>query len=97
MDNYNRPVLVIRYEDLVKNATTGLRKMLEFLQVPYTKERFYEVTTRDYKEFKRKHYEEFDHYTREQRDFVRSVINDTLTVLKAHGLASVCNIEDYLE
>ena len=94
VDNHNHSVLVIRYEDLKKDVSGNLRRMLDFLQVPYTEQRLQEV---GFKEFKRNHSEEFDHYAREQRDFVRSVINDTLSVLKARGLSSVCNIEEYLE
>ena len=97
VDNYNHSVLVIRYEDLKKDTSVSLRRMLDFLQVPYTEQRLQEVITQGFKDFKRKHSEEFDHYTREQREFVRSVINDTLSVLKARGLSSVCNIEEYLD
>ena len=97
VDNHNHSVLVIRYEDLKKDTSVSLRRMLDFLQVPYTEQRLQEVITQGFKEFKRKHSEEFDHYTQEQRELVRSVINDTLSVLKARGLSSVCNIEEYLQ
>ena len=97
VDNHNHSVLVIRYEDLKADTAVGLRKMLDFLQVPYTEQRLQEVITQGFKEFERRHYEEFDHYTREQRNFVRSAIKDTLSVLKAHGLASVGSIQEYLE
>ena len=97
VDNHNHSVLVIRYEDLKKDTSGNLRRMLDFLQVPYTEQRLQDVITQGFDNFKRNHSEEFDHYTREQREFVRSVINDTLSVLKARGLSSVCNIEEYLE
>ena len=65
---------------------------------PYTEQRL--QVKQGFREFKRKHYEEFNHhYTQEQREFVRTVIKDTQSVLEAHGLSSecTCNIQEYLE
>ena len=97
VDNYYHPVLVIRYEDLKTDTSNSLRRMLDFLQVPYTEQKLQEVITQGFRDFKRKHYEEFDHYTPEQREFIRTVIKDTQSVLEARGLSSVCNIQEYLE
>ena len=35
VDAMDRPVLVVKYEDLVENTQVELKRMLDFLQVPY--------------------------------------------------------------
>jgi len=51
------PVLVIKYEDMVKNVTSNLRKMLNFLNVSYSEKDFSCVEHNEMKLFYRhKHY-----------------------------------------
>ena len=86
--------MVVRYEDLKKNTTYELRRMLDFIQVPYRQSQLYKVVDKGYIRYKRKK-KEFDHYTIEQREYVRSVIKDTAGMLTEHGLLNVANVSIY--
>lgn len=95
-DNHNHPVLVVKYEDLKNNTVAELRKMLDFLQVPYSLSRLQYVVGRGYSMYKRKHDEEFDHYTVDQRDTVRSAIERVARTLEEHNLLGKANVSSYL-
>ena len=41
-------VVVVKYEDMKTNTSKELRRMLHFLQVPYTETQFQSVVTRGY-------------------------------------------------
>ena len=95
-ENHNHPLLVVKYEDLKKNTMAELKKMLDFLQVPYSNSRLNEVMARGYSMYKREHGEVFDHYTEDQRDAVRSAIEHVSKSLEENGLLGVANVSSYL-
>lgn len=99
LHNYNHPVMVVRYEDLKKNTKYELRRMLDFMQVPYRQSQLDKIVNKGYSKYKRKKtLKEFDHYTLEQREYVRSVIKETADILLTeHGLLKVANVSIYLE
>ena len=94
----DHPVIVIRYEDMKANTSRELRRMLGFLQVPYTEAQFQRVVNSGYEKFKRRHssQDDYDHYTSEQRAFVNSVIRTTHSILEEYHLSETCNVYDYL-
>ena len=98
VNNMDHPVIVIRYEDMKANMSRELRRMLDFLQVPYTEAQFQTVVNNGYEKFKRHHSprDDYDHYTSEQRAFVNSVIRNTHSVLEEYHLSETCNVYDYL-
>jgi len=61
------PVIVVRYEDMVKDTRTQLQRMLNFLKYPYTKERLDCVMKHQIETFHRKHDKEFDPFTNRQQ------------------------------
>lgn len=95
LHNHNHPVMVVRYEGLKRNAKAELIRMLDFLQVPYKLSQVDKVVDKGYSKYKRKKIE-FDHYTTEQREHVRSIIRDTAATLTEHGLLNVVNVSNYL-
>ena len=97
-NNHNHPVLIVRYEDLKNNTRTvvEMKRMLDFLQVPYSSSRLSEVVARGYSVYKRQHGEEFDHYTQDQRDTVRSAIERVAKSLEEHNLLKRANVSVYL-
>ncbi len=54
--------------------------MLDFLQVPYYVSTLKSVTQQDYTKYKRKKIE-FRRYTREQEEYVREVIQETIDAM----------------
>ena len=98
VNNMGHPVIVIRYEDMKTNTSRELRRMLDFLQVPYAEAQFQRVVNSGYETFRRRHSprDDYDHYTSEQRAFVNSVIRTTHSVLEEYHLSETCNVYDYL-
>lgn len=96
ISNHNHSVLIVKYEDIINNTESELRRMLDFLQVPYSSSRLKEVVTRGYKKYRREHSEMFEHYTTGQRDTVRSTIERVSKCLKESGLLEKGNVTLYL-
>ena len=96
MNNHDHPVLVVKYEDVKNNTESELRRILDFLQVPYSSSRLKEVVARGYHMYRRKHSELFDHYTSGQRDTVTSAIHRVSKHLKDNGLLELVNVLLYL-
>ena len=91
-NNYDHPVLVVKYEDVKKNTESELRRILDFLQVPYSSSRLKEVVARGYHMYRRKHSELFDHYTSGQRDTVTSAIHRVSKHSKDNGLFELVKV-----
>ena len=98
VNNMDHPVIVIKYENLKVNPSRELRRMLDFLQVPYTEAQFQRVVNNGCEKFKRHHSprDDYDHYTSEQRAFVNSVIRTTHSILEEYHLSEICTVYDYL-
>ncbi len=96
MNNHDHPVLIVKYEDIKNNIQSELRRMLDFLQVPYSSSRLKDVVARGYRMYRREHSETFDHYTPGQRDTVTSAIKRVSKRLKDNGLLEQANVTLYL-
>ena len=98
VNNMGHSVLVVKYEDMKANMSKELRRMLNFLQVPYTEAQFQSVVTSGYEKFRRHHssQDDYDHYTSEQRAFVNSVIRTTHSILEEYYLSEICSVHEYL-
>ena len=57
------PVIVVKYEDLLRDTRTQLRRMLNFLEFPYTEERLDCVINHQVQTFHRKHAHNFDPFS----------------------------------
>ena len=95
VNNHRHPLLVVKYENLKKNTALELKRMLDFLQVPYSTSRLGEVVGRGYSAYKRKHQEEFDHYTTDQRNVLRNVVERVSESLKNNDLLEVADVSSY--
>ena len=90
-------MLVVRYEDLKSNVLVEVKRMLDFLEFPYSEEQLHRQLRVDYRSFKRQHSEDtFDPYTNYQRSLVRSIIRQTANLARQKHLADILRIEDYL-
>ncbi len=92
------PVLLIRYEDVKTDAVKEVKRMLDFLGVPYSDEELKQKLSQDFTAFQRQHkHDEFDHYTNEQRQLLLSVVQETVS--KIHEISTTFptqELEEYL-
>ena len=92
-----RPVLLVRYEDLMANTTGELLRMLEFLGMPYSP---MEVTTAvnssKFTQFYRNHSDNFEHYTAKQKAVINADIKKTILELDKAGLAHTISLAQYV-
>ena len=94
-ENRGHPVLVLKYEQLLTDTAEELKRVLDFLRVPYSAAQLEKVVQQGYDRFKRTHTdkEKFDHYTESQREHVKGVIRRTSKILSEHNSV---NISEYL-
>ena len=90
------PVLVVRYEDLKTDSFSQVKRMLEFLKVPYSEEELEKRMMQDVKIFHRKHQDTFQHFTPGQRAIVLSSIEMIIQLLKSKRMDTM-HLEEYLQ
>ena len=91
-------VLLIHYEDLKKDRDIQLRKMMDFLNVHCTLSS-QRILGQSFPAFHRTHFETdeaFDPYTTEQRDYILTVVRDTIGDLEDNHMQSEANLAQYL-
>ena len=92
----SHPVLVVRYEDLKKDTVTQVKRMLEFLKIPYNEKELLQKLANGFGTFQRIHHEEFEHYTPELRNLVKLAISNTIKLLQHSHLGGELQMNDYL-
>ena len=98
VQNHGHQVMVVRYEDLQRNIESEIMMILDFLGYPYSLVSVAKQLKSEYNDFHRKSYNAttFDHFTKQQIQFVETVIHNTAHILKSHGLLDTCDITTYL-
>ena len=81
----NIPVLMIGYENLVKNTNAELRKMLDFLKHPYTEDDI-QCAVNNAALFHRNHTRRVNPYNPEVENFVLNEIKKIDQRLQKHGI-----------
>lgn len=92
------PVLVVRYEDLKIDTTREVERMLAFLQLPFSSDQVSQKLEEDFTTFKRVHSDEseFEHYTDDQRDHIKSAILQVVKLAEASNMTHVLRLNEYL-
>ena len=90
--------MVVRYEDVKRDAVKEMKRLLEFLKFSYDDQ---SVSMRLAKEdpapFHRNHsISDFEHYTTEQKMYINSLLQDTIQLLKQHNVEHLFNLHEYL-
>ena len=85
---FNIPLLVVRYEDLKEDMVEQVSRMLDFLHQDYNRTELAARLEDGFDKFHRHHSakDDYDHYTEEQRAFIKSVITSTVEKLKSMGI-----------
>lgn len=82
----NIPTLVIKYEDMLTDLQTQLKKMLHFLRVPYSKKQLDCVLNNGLNHFHRRKVYSFNHYTPELRKLVIDGLKSVEPILIKHNV-----------
>ena len=89
-------ILVIKYEDLLKNASHQVKRILSFLQMPYRDKEVDERLVKGFDSFHRSHKPGFEHYTPGQKQRVLRTVNDSIQLLNSSRLSHLLDLHDYL-
>ena len=79
---------MVKYEDLQRNATRQVKRILNFLQVPHRDKEVDERLTQGFNSFHRSH-------KPGQRGRVLRAINDTIQLINRSQLSHLLDIHDY--
>jgi len=81
------PMLVVKYENLKSNLFMEVKRMLDFLEVPYTDQDIECTVKSNIESFHRQHHDKsFYPYTPEQRQSIIDVIKEANEVLNQYGI-----------
>ena len=92
----DHPILIIKYENLKRNYTFEVKRILKFLEIPYTDQDVYKKIEKDFNLFHRSHQETFEHYTRDQKWRILDTIRSTIQSLRSSGY-HLLDLEEYLD
>ena len=92
----DRPVLLVKYEDLKRDTYQEVERMINFLNVKFLTADVNETLKHDrFHAFHRNHTYTFDHYTTEQKLYMNSVISKVAKQLRLHNIDHF-RVEKYL-
>lgn len=94
----NQPQIVVWYENLKRHPVAEVKKMLDFLQVPFSDAEVEEKLQHDFTQFYRNHTDSFEHFTAAQKKRVNDVILSTVERLQSsHKFHEVANkLKEYV-
>ena len=96
--SHDRPVLVVRYEDLSNNTVGEVGRMLNFLNITYDEKELGEKLRTDFTLFKRKHNsDDFEHYSSAQKQYVKSVLLQAIEMAEEVNKAELLRLNEYLD
>ncbi|CAI8034188.1 WSCD family member AGAP003962, partial [Geodia barretti] len=93
----NHPVHILHYEDLKQDTVGEIAKTLHFLNVSYDSDILRSKLSVDYSEFQRPHdSEDFEHYSLEQKEFLRSVLLEAKEAAERASKANLLQLDKYI-
>ena len=81
------PTLVVQYERLSTDLYTELKRMVDFLGVPYTENDLQCTVSSSSDTFHRKHHETTYPYTKKQRELVLQKIQSVNKILQPYNIS----------
>ena len=93
----SHPILTVTYEDLKKDSTAEVKRMLDFLQFPYSIMDLEKKLHEGFTQFYRNHTDTFEHFTNEQKEFVNGIILETVQKLQhSKNVALGSKLQEYV-
>ena len=80
----HHPMLIVYYEDLKRNVVRELKRMLAFLDVSYSVNDLHNMMLSKFDQFHRNHSDEFEHYTKSQKQLINSIISWAIDNVSKH-------------
>lgn len=94
--NTEYPVLVVTYEALKNDTCAQVSRILDFLNIGYDTEVLKERLDTSVNTFlRKKHPQEFQHFTKQQRVYVSNLLKDISSLLSISDIAHILNVEQY--
>ena len=94
---YHQPVLVVQYEALKEDPNFQVRRMLKFLNVEYNATDIDERLKNNFESFhRRRHPQEFEHFTKQQKSWVNSMVKEISSLLSFHKKSKLLSIDQYI-
>lgn len=87
-----RKVLVVHYEQLKQDRDVQLKRILSFLGIDMS----FSLSEDDFGLFHRQHKKNFEPYTKKQKQYVLTVIINTIRELEQNHMKSETNLTQYL-
>lgn len=81
------PILIVHYDDLLEGSLAQVMRMLEFLKYDYDRAELAAKLEDGFMDVQRKHTQQFEHYTADQKGFVRSMLNSTMQMLQSMNIS----------
>ena len=81
------PTLVVQFERLHTDLYTELKRMVDFLGVPYTESDLQCTVNSNSETFHRKHHETTDPYTKKQRELLLQKIQSVNKILQPYDIS----------
>ena len=93
----HHPMLTVFFEDLQQDTVREVKRMLDFLEYPYSGAELQASLEEGFNQFYRNHTDTFHHFTPDQKEAYNTVIAGTVQRLKQCSLVQVAlKIEKYL-
>ena len=89
-------ILVVYYEDLRRNIVKEMKRMLTFLDIPYSTHDMRKTMLSGFDQFHRNHSDEFEHYTEDQIQLINAVINWVIDCVQKDKEIHVGHFKGYL-
>lgn len=91
------PVLIVTYEALKSDTCAEVERMLRFLNIGVDSGMLEERLSGTINTFHRKkHSKEFQHFTKEQRVYVNSLLKDVSSLVSTSERAHLLDVEQYI-
>ena len=87
---------MVKYEKFKAGMLDEVKKMLNFLGVPFSEEVLKKRMSEGFETFHRSHPKEIDYFTSEQEQYVREHIANVVALLKTKNNGNTLGVEEYL-
>ena len=86
----------MRFEDLKANVIAEVKRMLDFLKVPYSESELEERMKTRFEKYHRKNIQHFDHFTAVQKQYMFVTLNKTINLLREENNGNTLGLAEYL-
>ena len=90
------PTLLVYYDDLKANTLKEVKRMLDFLNFPYSDEVVASRLAASFDKFHRTQHPQFEHFTSQQRTYIEDKLRKSIELLRKNNNNNTFGIEQFL-